>query len=445
MREFMKKAKTVDEKKLKHYKMWLLIIIVAFGIFALYDTFLRQMLQKKMATVIIETSVTLFILVVSILTIICLICTIIMTLLYIIKRKSGTSLWIVKLIKTLLVTAIVGSITGGYVLYTQERAYTPPILNEYGDEIPGSISSMENIKIGEKVEWITARGKSKDNPVILFLSGVPGESSLASTRRTLSSLEENFIVVNWEQPGAGKSYDALDKNSVSLDAYISDGYELTKYLCKKFNKNKIYIVGESWGGILGIKLAQRYPELYNAFVGVEQAVSFSRSNNYSYYQALELAAKNVDDKEIRQLKAQGAPPYLGEEVFEKEKTYLDYLKYHVDPEANEDSVIANIAGPEYGLIDKFNFFRGNKITSSKVYEKIYNVDLAKDSTYFQVPVYFLQGRNDIYSPGKFVEEYYNSLNAPYKELIWFENSGHNPRVTESEKFTQVINKKLLNK
>ncbi|MBD7911312.1 MULTISPECIES: alpha/beta hydrolase [Clostridium] len=438
----MSKNGNIIKDKLKNLKAVVLILALISLVSVLYHILLRPILEKNMITVVIETSVTMLILVVSMLTLVCLISSIVMVIFHIVKRKQGKKLWFGRLAKWLLATVGVGAIFSGYVLYTQKEAYTPPVLNEYGDEVPGSISSIESVNIGEKVEWITARGKNKDNPVILFLSETPGESSLASTRRTLSSLEEDFVVVNWEQPGAGKSYNALDMNSISIDTYISDGYEISKYLCKKFNKNKIYVVGESWGGILGIKLIQRHPELYDAFVGIGQMVSFNRSNSYSYYTALELAAKNADDKELRKLKAQGAPPYLGDDVFEKEGIYLDYLNYHVAPESNKDSLIANIAGPEYGLIDKFNIIRGNKNISSNIYHKIYNVDLLGDSTNLQVPVYFLQGKNDVYSPGKFVEEYYNSLNVPHKELIWFEKSGHDLWVTEGEKFTQSIKKYL---
>jgi hypothetical protein len=42
------------------------------------------------------------------------------------------------------------------------------------------------------------------------------------------------------------------------------------------------------------------------------------------------------------------------------------------------------------------------------------------------------------------EEYFELLNAPHKEWIWFERSGHNPWVNESFAFVnEVVNNVLV--
>ena len=37
-----------------------------------------------------------------------------------------------------------------------------------------------------------------------------------------------------------------------------------------------------------------------------------------------------------------------------------------------------------------------------------------------------------------VVEFYEKLNAPKKQLIWFDNSAHLPNIEEPEKFQQVL-------
>jgi len=68
-----------------------------------------------------------------------------------------------------------------------------------------SIAVLEKVTLGGSEQWITIRGKNRNNPVLLFLAGGPGGTQLAATREQLKKLEENFVIVNWDQPGAGKS------------------------------------------------------------------------------------------------------------------------------------------------------------------------------------------------------------------------------------------------
>jgi pimeloyl-ACP methyl ester carboxylesterase len=118
--------------------------------------------------------------------------------------------------------------------------------------------------------------KRHQQTVLLFLAGGPGGSQLVTERRALDELEDYFVVVNWEQPGAGKSFDAVDRSKLSPERYVTDGIALTKYLRERFDEEKIYILGESWGSTLGIWMVQRDPELFHAFIGTGQMVAFQK-------------------------------------------------------------------------------------------------------------------------------------------------------------------------
>lgn len=334
------------------------------------------------------------------------------------------------------------------IFASQVFASTPPILDVNGKPIPNSIAVLEKVKLGGSEEWISIRGKDSRNPVLLFLAGGPGGSQLVTARRALAGLEDRFVVVNWEQPGAGKSFDAVDRSKLTPDRYITDTRELVLNLRQRFGKEKVYVLGESWGSALGIMVVQRYPDLFHAFIGTGQMVAFLENDRICYDFALRLAAERGDTKQVEKLKQQGPPPYYGNDVLWKSATYLtETLNYmNQNPAiANGFNTLQDLAGSEYGLYDKVNFIRGLLDTFGVVYQQLWDVDFRKQATRLEVPVYFLIGRHDVNAPPKLTEEYFNLLTAPHKELIWFERSGHNPWVNESTKFVDAIVNKVLAK
>ena len=327
-----------------------------------------------------------------------------------------------------------------FVWITQLTAGTPAIENE-NKEI-NSISELRQVTLNGRKEWISIRGQDKNNPVLLFLAGGPGGSQMAAVRHDLSELEEHFVVVNWDQPGSGKSYHAMPIKDITVNTYIDDGYALTKYLCNTFNQDKIHLVGESWGSALGIFLADRAPEFYHSFIGTGQMIDFKQTEIADYQKALELAQKSGDKEKISNLKKNGIPPYYGEDVTWKSAEYLQYLSGHMaknpEIENNHYNTMRDLFSEEYGIMDKINYLRGIAVTFGHVYQQLYEIDLRKDYTQLEVPVYFFLGRHDLNAPAAFAEEYYEKLNAPKKEIIWFEHSGHSPWLNENGRFAEEV-------
>lgn len=334
------------------------------------------------------------------------------------------------------------------IFASQIFASTPPILDAQGQAIPNSIAVMEKVKLSGAEEWVTIRGKDSRNPVLLFLAGGPGGTQLVTARRALTRLEDRFVVVNWDQPGAGKSFDAIDRSKLTPDRYITDAHELVLNLRQRFGKEKVYVLGESWGSALGLMVVQRYPELFQAFIGTGQMVAFLENDRICYDFALRLAQERGDTKQVEKLKQQGPPPYYGKDVLWKSAAYLsetfDYMNKNPAIANQGFNTLQDLAGSEYGLYDKLNFVRGLLDTFGVVYPQLWDVDFRKQATRLEVPVYFLIGRHDVNAQPKLTEEYFNLLTAPRKELIWFENSGHNPWMNETEKFVDTIVNKILN-
>lgn len=158
---------------------------------------------------------------------------------------------------------------------------TPQIRDEKGKVIPGSIASLEKVYIGGVKQWILIRGRSVNNPVLLFLHGGPGSAEWPLVRDYNRSLEDHFIHVYWEQRGAGKSY-SKNIGNMHIDQFISDTRELLQYLQKRVNREKVFLIGHSWGSLLGILTAEKYPELFHAYIGVGQFVSAKEQEEISY-------------------------------------------------------------------------------------------------------------------------------------------------------------------
>ncbi|HEX2515480.1 MAG TPA: alpha/beta hydrolase [Chloroflexota bacterium] len=328
------------------------------------------------------------------------------------------------------------------VVLSQATAYTPPITDAQGKVVPGSIATLEQVTLGGSEQWISIRGRRTDDPVLLWLSGGPGGSQLATARHHLRGLEERFVVVVWEQPGAGKSYHAVPHATLTPERYVADGHELVQYLRRRFGQEKVYLVGESWGSALGIWLVQRHPELFHAFAGTGQMVAFLETDRLDYEFALRLARERGDAAKVAALERQGPPPYYGEGVAWKQAAYLlDGFAYmNADPAIAADGfdTVQDLLSPEYGLYDKANWARGVLDTLDVGYPQLWAVDLRAQAPRLEVPVAFLIGRHDVNAPPALAEEYYRLLEAPRKEWVWFERSGHNPWVSESERFVAVV-------
>ncbi len=344
-------------------------------------------------------------------------------------------------VKTAVITGLV-AVSVLAVFLSQWYATTPPILGTDGLPLPGSIAEMSKVELNGSEQWITIRGHDTSKPVLLFLAGGPGGTQLAATRKVLGNLEKDFIVVNWEQPGAGKSYRAADFNTLTPQHYLADAHALTNYLLERFDQEKIYIVGESWGSILGVWMVQEHPELYHAFAGIAQMVAFLETDLYNYDLALQITAERGDKGTHNALVEQGPPPYYGKGTAWKVTRYMMVLSQYMmsNPQITGPGydTFGDIFAVEYGLYDKVNYFRGLLKVMENMWPQLWTVDFREQALQLDVPVYFLLGRHDVNAPPHLVEEYMQGLDAPHKEIIWFEHSGHSPWVDESEKMVDVL-------
>lgn len=314
--------------------------------------------------------------------------------------------------------------------------------------MPGELAVAEwrEVELNGTTQHITVRTEDVSNPVILFLAGGPGGSQIQSTREHFDVLEKDYTIINWEQPGSGRSYSARKTEDITIETYIEDGHALTRYLKEEFNQEKIYIIGESWGSYLGIELVQHYPEDYHAIITTGQMVDFAETEVFCYEKALEVAYEKNDEQQIKALENLEEVPVRGKNISLEAGTYLTYLHQYMNTidEVNQTSwdTFDSLLSPEYSIIDSFNFARALYYTFSHVYQQLYETDLRETHTDFEVPIYILHGRYDINAPVYLVDEYFELINAPEKDLIYMEHSGHNPMINESDIFQETV-KRLL--
>jgi pimeloyl-ACP methyl ester carboxylesterase len=215
-------------------------------------------------------------------------------------------------------------------------------------------------------------------------------------------------------------------------------------LLQRFGQQRIYLYGVSWSRILGIWLIQQYPQLYYAFVSSGQMVNTTENDQMGYRLALDYSRQRGDQRTVAKLQVNGPPPYRGSNPVFRYIDYLDMLNdYMGSPRYALVVPLIPFFAPEYGLVDKVNHTRGLIDSFNVVYPQLADLDFAEQATKLQVPVYFFVGRNDVNAMASLVEDYYNTLSAPHKELIWLEG-GHGLGSADPSQFLDVMVNRVRN-
>ena len=174
---------------------------------------------------------------------------------------------------------------------------------------PTGIDSIEKVRLGGVDQWILIRGWNRDNPVLLLMHGGPGFPCMPFAH-VASELEKRFVVVHWDQRGAGKSYSpSIPASSMNMKQFVADTLELTDLLRVRFNQPRILLGAHSWGSMIAALAVAQAPERYSAYVAVSQAANAPESERLMYRWALDKAAEKGNEKAISELKQIGPPPY----------------------------------------------------------------------------------------------------------------------------------------
>ena len=287
-------------------------------------------------------------------------------------------------------------------------------------------------------------------PVLLFLHGGPGVINRHSVMKEHDDLLDAFTLVGWDQRGSGGSYRGTAQDTLTIKQLTDDAAELVEWLCARYNKDKLFIIGGSWGSILGTFLAHRYPAKIAAYVGFGQVVDGAKNEAISYQITLDAAREAGDEDAVRRLESLGPPVngiYKGgfAGLMAQRKIMMKYGGY--SPDKKKRSMFSSLVKPilfsgEYSLGDIIGVIKGYKFVLKAMWDEVAGIDLAGACPSFEAPYFIFDGRLDFNTPASLVEEYFNTIQAPQKELIWFEQSGHNPMGDEPELFKAALREKL---
>lgn len=328
-------------------------------------------------------------------------------------------------------------------------ARVPPVVDANGKAIPGSIAEINAVTLSGNKQWIQVRAANPDNPVLLYIPGGPGQSDFALSRALLQPLEDDFVIVSWDQAGNGRSYASFDPDAISPERSVSDLIELTNYLRTRFDEDKIYLLGESWGSIPAILAAQQHPELYYALIGSGQMVDLVETDRIIYEDLLAWAGAN-DAGLAKRLRDFGPPPY--DELWAYSVFFQNYPHIEGDydpPQAYVDRGEASgvgffgMMGSEYDPINKVNIYRGLLDTFDVMYPQLRDIDFRTDVPALKVPIYLFDGEHELRGRSQPLHEWYGKLQAPEKQMFTYEDGGHAVAFEHADDLDRILQETIL--
>lgn len=315
------------------------------------------------------------------------------------------------------------------------------------------INIKEKIELNGLKQAIHIKGNNENNPILLFLHGGPGVTNRHSAMTTNDDLLDDFTLVAWDQRGTAGSYKGAKAQDLTINQMIEDANALVNYLCEKFNKKKIFVIGGSWGSLLGTWLLYKHPEKIAAFVGFGQVVNIHKNELISWQFALDEATKANDQEAIDTLNRIGPPEmgcYKGGDVFDTMMLQRNIMMKYGGYSKNEGKqdyfhamIIPILKSHEYSLSDLIGYVKGYKFVLKNMWKEVSTTDFEKTCTKFKAPIFIFDGRLDYNTPSELVEHWFNMIEAPRKELHWFDASGHNPMSDEGPAFKKLLKEKLL--
>ena len=315
---------------------------------------------------------------------------------------------------------------------------TRPFRTPRGDVVPGSIAEVAYLRLGGLDQWVMIRGENVDNPPLIVLHGGPGWSETAFLRYFNAALESHFTVVYWDQRGAGRSFDRhVPRASMTAETFMSDLDELVDAVCRRLGKTKVVIFGHSWGSMLGVLYAARFPHKVAAYVGGAQIGDWPAAEAKSYAFALAQAQRLENHKAVKKLRAIGPPPYSADSVF-TERTWVLRLDGRASAKDMWKAGRAALASPESSLLDLVGAMRGFRFSMNAMWPEVSRLNLIQLAPALKMPVFFFLGRKDHWVPPETSMAYFDALTAPSKQVIWFEDSAHEIFADEPGKFNEAM-------
>ncbi len=308
------------------------------------------------------------------------------------------------------------------------------------------IDRREPVQFGASTQWIRIRAASARNPPLLLVQMGPGLPMLneARTFGRLLSLEADFTVIYWDQRGCGRSLRSTDATrDLSVPAMVSDTERLLAMLSERFVTPPI-VAGFSMGATIAALATARRPDLVAALVAVGMDIDGPAAEKNAYQFALETAQARNNRRAIRQLQAIGPPPHLEPTQFARRARWAANFggvrTGHTYNSIGRSLLASLLRSPDYSPADTVRALRGITASQAALLPELAALDLTHTLTRLNTPIVIAQGRHDQVAPPSAAQRYAELLQAPSKQLVWFEHSAHMPHLEEPERFRELLAK-----
>lgn len=325
-------------------------------------------------------------------------------------------------------------------MFSLIRGHTPPIKPAE----PFAEAVLEPFVIDGIRQWMTIRSFDIRNPLLLFVHGGPGVADIGALRRFIPELERHFIVVHWSQRGAGKSYSSsIPESKMKIAYFVDDLIQLAERLLRRYGRRKLILVGHSWGSLLGIRAVYRRPDLFHAYVGVNQTVDRAKEELISYHSALQTAEQRGETLLLAKLQTMGEPVHQGlyehfadNIIFKALTKKLDMITH--DPERSSEFIQTVMFSSELTLRERMYFTKATNWNLHVLWSEFCRANLFVEIDEMQIPIYFVVGRYDRYMNAELAGEFLEELAAPFKQWVRFDQSGHLACYEEPRRFLELM-------
>lgn len=347
-----------------------------------------------------------------------------------------------------LIVVIAALLAAFFLLVPPSKGELEQFRNENGEIMENSISERVKLEIEGYEVQLTIQGMDKNSPVLLLCGGGPGIPQTLLEYLYPSRLPERFVVCNFDYVGCGNSYTKLNPEAVTTRLLIDEALMITDYLKERFNQQKIYIMGHSFGSFIALNAVYEHPEDYIAYFAMAQTCDQKRSEVMAFEHMKELYRESGNERMVKKM-----------EKFDIENSEEDYKKYRVaglrDKAMHElgvgttrdmDSVISGLFLPslrckELTIGQRLDLWKG-KIQSSKFAADIGNFNAFEEIKKLEVPIYFFGGEYDYTCCIDLQKEYYEYIEAPKKEFFLYEGVSHSPIYEDGIKTLEIMDKLL---
>ena len=302
----------------------------------------------------------------------------------------------------------------------------------------GGINKSMYVEINGVNQWINIYGEDINNPVLLYLHGGPGSSTSAYDYAFTRKWADVYTVVTWDQRNCGKSYDKNQNDTeLTYDLMMSDGLEMTKYICDYFDIDKITLLGHSWGTYLGSNLVLKYPEYYDCYIGTGQMVDMYENEVAFQKVASEWVGEDAEGLELLN---SITPEHFTAEHFTNRNLLMEKCGYDIMRDGTDYNMIAAVVfNPYYSLKDWVSFLNSDysvymNFLMSEEFEKFSLIG----KTDYQVPYFNINGDEDYQTNYNLAQAYFDDINAPYKEMYIMKNTTHGLLESKSNEFSEIL-------